>query len=135
MKIQIEIRAWVNGEGKPRMINWDDIDAIEWCNDKLWYKNGKYSLLGNLELMLYTGLKDRNNKKIFDGDIVQCGKSKDAMRAIVCFKQQAFLLKYLPIEKKKGDQIYDYMEDYKSFKVIGNIYETSELLNVESQNQ
>lgn len=75
--------------------------------------------------MQFTGLYDKNNVPIYEGDIVKCGESEDAMLAIIVFEQQAFVLKYLPEELPN---VYDYMEDYKHFEVLGNIYENKNLL-------
>ena len=69
----------------------------------------------------YTGLKDKNGKKIFEGDIVLInGKHTDE----VIFECGCFLMK---------KQLYNYEFTYQNFdnlEVIGNIYENKELLEV-----
>jgi len=57
----------------------------------------------------------------------------DANLGVIIFKSQAFLvstIKFPPDETiyKIGEQGEDYLEDYKYFEVIGNIYENKELL-------
>lgn len=135
---EIKFRAYINGSGKPRMIKWDDIDAIEWCNDKLWYKTGKYTLLGNLTLLQYTGLKDKNGEDIYEGDILRIhdadkddGMGERYDYCTVEFQNGAFKVEY-----NFGD--YDMsaigwaidiwrMSDI-TCEVIGNFYENPELM-------
>lgn len=68
---EMKIRAWVHGSGQKRMIAWEDIDAIEWCNDKLWYGDGKYVLLGNVVLMEYCNCADSKEVDVYEGDIIR----------------------------------------------------------------
>lgn len=79
----------------------------------------------------FTGLHDRNGKEIYEGDVVKCGVGQDAEIAIVEFKMQAFVITYLPLEKKDTENVHDYMEDYKHFAVLGNIYEHPHLIEKE----
>ena len=87
----------------------------------------------------YTGLKDKNGKKIFEGDIV---KNEDYTLAIVYNpKVQGFVLTdkndWLneptdriydcdDIEEKFINKFFEY--NCVSYEVIGNIYENKELL-------
>ena len=79
----------------------------------------------------YTGLTDKNGKKIFEGDIIVCkqeiaGNFIDSCVAIgfVEMKHSAFGL-----HRKQGyyRPFKDWLEDYE-YEVIGNIHDNPELL-------
>lgn len=76
----------------------------------------------------YTGLTDKNGKKIFEGDIIKCISRFDAKDMVVIFETAEFHLVDCQRYKK-------YMEccGYKQFgtletEVIGNIHDNPELL-------
>lgn len=84
-------------------------------------------LMNEVELMQYTGLKDKNGKEIYEGDIVYV-------------KQNIYAQKHLTVEwgvdrwefKEEfdnGDYYYGYAIRWEEVEVIGNIYENSDLLD------
>lgn len=80
-----------------------------------------------LELMQYTGLKDKNGVEIYDGNIVRC--FRDGPSEVV-FKKGCFGLEtYTAIGNYYStfDEVYGYCE------IIGNIYENPELLERETE--
>lgn len=90
--------------------------------------------LEEIELMQSTRLKDKNNKEIFEGDIFTNGIY------VMSMKRHDTLGFYIDLKGKieflaDGADLEECEEDTKeianSIKIIGNIYENPELLEVE----
>ena len=74
----------------------------------------------------YTGLKDKNDKEIYEGDILKLDGWKGTQQ--ICFIKGAFCL----ADKEGafvGDIHYIHHASIKQSKIVGNIYENPELLN------
>ena len=87
----------------------------------------------DVELMQFTGLKDKNGKEIFEGDIITNGT------AIVDVKSHQTLGFYTVVNGEErffgsNTSIKDFENDVEEFssvtEIIGNIYENPELLEV-----
>lgn len=88
-----------------------------------------------IELMQSTGLRDKNGKEIFEGDIVTDG---DVTSDIKYHQTLGFYMigKYgfsVPFGQGVDVEYFEEFADHvsKIFEVIGNIYENPELLEVE----
>lgn len=87
----------------------------------------------NATIMQSTGLKDKNGKEIFEGDIITNGKD------VMSIKRHDTLGFYIDFKGKidfiaDGVDLEEFEEDAKeiadSIEIIGNIYENPELLEV-----
>ena len=92
----------------------------------------------DIELMQYTGLKDKNGKEIYEGDIVKIAEKKNIskhkvihMKPIIAdIEWSEEYLTYILITlsvKDAFESLADYLEEY-DVEVIGNIYDNPELL-------
>jgi len=110
---EIKFRAW-DKEKKimdynPSIPAFGDINNI--------YLNGWFSENSYFILQQFTGLKDKNGKEIYEGDILEL-KHNDRV-----------VLKHIVVWNEKRCGWSDY-EPKNEFEVIGNIYENPELLNL-----
>lgn len=83
-----------------------------------------------VELMQFTGFKDKNGKEVFEGDIIK--DSEDFIAQVVYDKEYAgFGLNYQPFDLTDGLSVTfeELKNEYQNtFEIIGNIYENPELL-------
>lgn len=111
-----------------------EIKFRAWMYRKMLYnvfptgKNGEcYSFISNLyykcdhNIMQYTGLKDKNGKEIYEGDILEYTTEISSKKTIgkVEFYNGCFV-----VGRPK-----DYIYIIDNIEIIGNIYENPELLN------
>jgi len=76
-------------------------------------------------LMQFTGLKDKNGKEIYEGDILCRAGHRNR---VVEWKEDAFILRPNPALDSDHDQPYRLKTVTRTSEVIGNIYENPELL-------
>lgn len=132
-----KFRVWVK-IGK-RMVFSDDILAIDYENKEIvtqqvYFENGLpddrdiycYDF-DEIELMQSTGLKDKNGKEVFIGDIVKC--TRGCLHEVYLEKEYGgtFIGGMPSIYLKGLLSGYAWTEDEE---IIGNIYENPELLEV-----
>lgn len=118
-----KFRAWLKKEQK--MDNY--IDHISWLEDEFYCIGDGITYMvsaEDLELMQSTGLKDKNGKEIFEGDIVKMSKdvySEPTYYEVVRHRGGAYRLE----SKQHGCELWLRHTDCE---VMGNVYENRELL-------
>ena len=118
----IKFRVWDNERNA--MLNSKSVDIdffegeIEITSDTIRYDEVYTDEIKDFELMQYVGCKDKNNKEIYEGDIV---KTKEHIGQIIYSKGMFFI-------DVKGDFYLPIYNVSEFMEVIGNIYENPELL-------
>lgn len=129
----IKFRAWVKKEKKIFPVNDltfngsdDEPVGVNSCGDSTcitcidWYR------FEEVELMQYTGLKDKNGVEIYEGDVL---KKKDSKEIYVLFDSGKFVISVI---NKKLNYEFEYYGLKAHLNIgyiyIGNIYENPELL-------
>lgn len=87
-------------------------------------------------LCQYTGLMDKNGRKIWENDILKCKKYIGGNFVDYCIEVGYVEMKHgaFGLHRIKNDAYYrpfkDWLEDYE-YEVVGNIFDDKELLEVE----
>ena len=132
-----KFRVWIKTE--KRMIETDDLLDIDYENEvvmtqQVYFENGLPDdrdldnfVFDEIELMQLTGLKDKNGKEVFIGDIIKC--TRGCPHEVYLEKEYGgTYIGGMPAIYLKGlSEGYAWTEDEE---IIGNIYENRELLEV-----
>ena len=122
---EIKFRAWLKEERK--MVN---VETLFIGINRLCFGNSKTEDLffrdfEEVELMQYTGLKDKNGKEIYEGDILFF--RDENMKYIVVWQDTAFIIKSIEIRKYLEKMCW--LDDTEiCCEIVGNIYENKNLL-------
>ena len=87
-----------------------------------------YFDIREMPLMQYTGLKDKNGKEIYEGDIVQIKIREHIFIGVIQYKEQyaQFVITKTNTIAHECEALGDYITDW--LEVIGNIYENPKIL-------
>ena len=137
-------RAW--NKATKEMYGADDIIAInfeekEICVQTIYFEQGlpdsrdlDYYDFDDIVLMQSTGMRDKNDREIFEGDIVKVTDGDERTNfpdggiGTICGLDGIFMW-YIDGQVHNG--LFDISQEYY-IEVIGNIYENQELLEVSS---
>lgn len=132
-----KFRAWNKGRKEMAYLNGSDWLANFWQTIE--------TDPDNFEVMQYTGLKDKNGKEIYEGDIMRVldrhwsDMERYIMTYIVYYAQDSFVLTTKEgIKERESDSPNQYNKDWieaklsrtygrDRFEIIGNIYENLNL--------
>lgn len=125
MSREIKFRAWLKEEKK--MVNVETIDFTDKSMQHL-EKNEiidayllRTTFLEDIELMENTGVKDKNGKEIYEGDIIICKYGPEITMEVKWVDEG-----FRTLGKYNGENYVGYVKN--SAEVIGNIYENHKLL-------
>ena len=124
-----KFRAWHNELGRMMSISdmWFNVDSLGEIGLNDAVMNDYITVSPDeIELMQSTGLKDKNGKEIFEGDVLT--SQNYPVNGVVEFRTDLGLwVHYL-----KGYSYFEYLGNVAGIKeIIGNIYENPELLEVQ----
>jgi hypothetical protein len=130
MSREIKYRAWLKEENKMVIV-----ETIDFSEKSIQYleKNEiidayllRRMIFEDIELMQYTGIKNKNGLEIYEGDIIICKYGPEIMMEVKWIDEG-----FRTLGKYNGDNYVGYVKN--SAEVIGNIYENPELLGGENE--
>lgn len=130
-----KFRAWHKTweeMGKVKRIRFDDDGNA----NNVLFKGKEFGVnakINEFELMQSTGLKDKNGKEIFEGDIIaiEVDDTETPINARVFQNSKIGVLMFHVFEDNEDVPMVELLEDNSvAFEIIGNVYENPELLEV-----
>ena len=123
-----KFRAWLKQEQE--MDN--EIDYISWLFDELYGIGDGITYFveaKDLVLMQSTGLKDKNGKEIFEGDILAFKTDDEVINVKIFWDEKHALFMFRSEKYNEEEPLAELVEaNTYPFEIIGNVYENPELL-------
>ena len=121
---EIKFRAW----HKEKKIM-GEVLGIDILHKEIFFSNEdvncyEHTDFKDIELMQYTGLKDKNNKEIYEGDILSDGNNDKPYKVI--FENGSFRAEFDGDFEEYSFDLIDVVA--QGCEVVGNIYENPELI-------
>ena len=126
MNREIKFKAW--DKDKCKMIEWEEL--INYCDiDYLFGNiglNSKRDTIPDLEIMQYSGLKDKFGVEVYDGDFIKTrkGNIQQVQQIIETVNGTTFISGFYAWDEGKQKWMALDITD----EVIGNIYEDKDIL-------
>lgn len=135
-----KFRVWL--KTKKRMVGTGDLLVIDYdltqiMTQQVFFERGlaverdiKYYDFEDIELMQSTGLFDKNNKEIFEGDVVRQVRTQpttenEIIIGVVTMLEGAWLI------MNDGEQLVSQLwSETDENEIIGNVYENKDILEV-----
>ena len=134
---EIKFRAW--DDEKKEM---GEVTSLNFYNEYMWVDEtpmtGNRLPLEGTPLMQYTGLKDKNGKEIYEGDLLKyLAQYPHGFQEKYPWKKSGRVCGPVVSEdgwlyadrKYKGEEMLLFKDSANEYEIIGNIYENPELLN------
>ena len=124
-----KFRAWVK-ENKEMLF----VRQIDFMFEKVVLECYEQFFIDEVELMQYTGHKDKNGKEVFEGDIIKffdCDGDGYTVPVAWDNDYACFSVDWGSNMLTSFDYLEEFYTDLKDIEVIGNIYENLSLLNEE----
>lgn len=120
-----KFRAWLKEEKE--MIS---VDSMEWYSGEFLGIGDRITFwkdADEIEIMQSTGLKDKNDVEIFEGDIVTASEYEFIGVGVVRYEDSlaSFVVEFIDKELIEKPQ---FICQFRELEVIGNVHENKELL-------
>ena len=126
-----KFRAYDSGS-LSRMYNPDEVmvgDGNIWIIDEDSVA-GDWIVNNDINLMQSTGLKDKNGKEIFEGDILAFKTDDEVINVKIFWDEKHDLFMFRSEKYNEEEPLAELVEaNTYPFEIIGNVYENKELLD------
>ena len=118
---ELKFRVWSEEDREYRT----DLNVFRLVEGKIFCTSPSYSLEGDrFDVEQYTGLKDKNDKEIYEGDIVGFKWRTKRLYVVTYRRYDASFI----LENDEWEETIHLSLDKDDFEVFGNIHENHDLL-------